>query len=110
MSFLPKEILNLIYEYKHEYDMLEIKKELVNNKKKCENCKKNKICLYQCNDCDIHICYECRYYDLNNNHVDYNTFDLFYECDTCSLNKLCFDKNDYCLSEEEYYYYNYNSF
>lgn len=113
--YLPPEILDIIYKYKHKFETINIFEEIRNPKTKCINCDKNKICLYKCIKCKSDICYECRYEDLEKEIVDQNTFTLFYECDKCDLENYNFEEvfftedesenEDYELFEERYHNY-----
>lgn len=107
MNILPQDVLDIIYYYKKKLDFSNVLNELKNIKKKCRNCKFKKICLYKCLTCNKNICYNCRYNDLNDKFVDKNTFELFYKCDSCDIEKYNYDcvEDDYDDTLDCYYEY-----
>lgn len=107
---IPNDILDIIFDYKKQFDLINIVNELKTIKNICPNCEMKKICMYDCRECDERICFECRYADLNDGIVEQNDFELFYKCDKCDIKNYNFGINTY-HSEDECYdsdldYYN----
>lgn len=103
---IPTDVLDIIFSYKKQFDLINVVKELKTIKNKCPNCDKNKICMYDCRKCLEKICFECRYADLNDGIVDKNDFELFYKCDECDMEEkyhLIEQKSDDDYESSDYY-------
>lgn len=104
---IPDDIVDIIFDYKKQFDLIDLTNELKKLKTLCVNCDNCKICLYNCIECKEHICYECRYKDLNAEIVDENDFELFYKCDECDRNRYFYDITENTDEyDSEYDYYN----
>ena len=107
---IPDDILDIIFYYKKQINLIKINTELKIIKSTCMNCQYNKICMYNCYECKKKICFECRYKDLNDGYVDKNDFEFFYKCDKCDMRNyhfnICHSKSE---DDNDYYdYYNDN--
>ena len=99
-KILPKELISIIFQYKHKFEMIETFNIIEKPKTVCVNCHKNKISLVKCKCCKKFVCIECRHKDLNDGIIDKNTFDLFYECDKCDLENYR-NYNEVTFTEDE---------
>jgi len=106
-KILPKEIISIVFKYKHKFEMIETLNYIEKPETHCMNCDKKKLSLVRCKCCKEFVCFECRYKDLNNEIVDKNTFDLFYECDKCDLENRYqrFDLSEVIFTEDESDFY-----
>ena len=107
-KILPKEIISIVFKYKHKFEMIETLNYIEKPETHCMNCNKKKLSLVQCKCCKEFVCIECRYNDLNCGIVDKNTFDLFYECDKCDLENRYGDPHyldDVFFTEDESEFY-----
>jgi hypothetical protein len=66
---LGKDVDNIIFKYAHQIQMKSVLKEIIKIKKPCYTCYEDKIQhhWYKCPSCYREICYDCRFYMINEN-------------------------------------------
>ena len=72
MNQIPDDILNIIFSYKVQIDLIDVNKQYHDSKSTCMNCDESKNCLFECYKCSkpmreivdftlepIYYCIEC---------------------------------------------------
>ena len=105
--YIPNEILDIIFAYKHQLLLMDIHKELKKKFFECNFCKTQKfeINAFTCPDCfQEKICKQCVY-------EEEIRVDEYITCDYCSFDysrdyyDIYFSDNEYSEEEEEYNQY-----
>lgn len=103
MNQIPDDILNIIFSYKVQIDLIDVNKQYHDSKSTCMNCDESKNCLFECYKCSKPVCAGCRYADLNDFYIDENHFEIYYKCDKCDLLEYSFEVREDSDSEYEDY-------